>query len=214
MQEMHRVSTCDPGRYFPLKPFIIIILLLFGFLPSPATADSMSCDGGIVSDGDPAVDLITKCGQPEWKDSHSEEVVDRIDRDVRRKTYINVEEWTYNFGPDRFLRIVTIRNGVITGIRTGGYGTVRDREAPGPACDDRIISIGDSKADILIKCGEPFYKSEHQEELKERIDKAGSRTIVVTVEEWTYNFGPQRFMRVITFRNGRVVDIRTGGYGR
>jgi hypothetical protein len=74
--------------------------------------------------------------------------------------------------------------------------------------------VGDSKADILIKCGEPFYKDAHQEELKERLPDSGTRTIIVTVEEWTYNFGPQRFMRIITFRNGQVVNIRTGGYVR
>lgn len=192
----------------------LIILFLIGLLPSSVNADSISCDGGIISNGDTAVDLIMKCGQPEWKDSHAEEVVDRLDRDVKRRTYITVEEWTYNFGPRQFLRIVTIRNGVISGIRTGQYGTSPDREPPGPACGDRVISVGDSKTDILIKCGEPLYKDSHQEEVRERFDDSSSRTVVVTVEEWTYNFGPQRFMRIITLRNNQVVDIRTGGYGR
>ncbi|HEY6012184.1 MAG TPA: DUF2845 domain-containing protein [Nitrospirota bacterium] len=36
----------------------------------------------------------------------------------------------------------------------------------------------------------------------------------MTIEEWTYDFGPNRFMRIITFRNNTVSDIRTGGYGR
>jgi hypothetical protein len=38
------------------------------------------------------------------------------------KVSVKVEEWTYNSGPDRFLRIFSFRNGTITDIRTGGYG--------------------------------------------------------------------------------------------
>ena len=167
-----------------------------------------------MSGGDSAVDLIVRCGQPEWKESYQEEITDRIDPNRKQRIYVTVELWTYNFGPQQFMRIVTLRNGVIADVRTGSYGNAKDRDAPGPACGDRVISVGDTKPDILNKCGEPFYKSSHQEEQKERFDDSGSRNVIVTVEEWTYNFGPQRFMRVITFRNGTVVDIRTGGYGR
>ena len=197
-----------------MKSLILILLLVTGLIPFQARADSISCDGGIVSSGQSAVDLIMKCGQPEWKESHQEESTDMLYPYLKQRTYITVEEWTYNFGPQQFLRIVTLMNGVVTGVRTGQYGTSRDRSAPGPACGGRVLSVGDTKVDILIKCGEPFHKSSHQEELKEHLDDSGSRTVIVTVEEWTYNFGPQQFMRVITFRNGTVMNIRTAGYGR
>jgi hypothetical protein len=35
----------------------------------------------------------------------------------------------------------------------------------------------------------------------------------VTVEEWVYNDGPARFMRILTLENGKVVSIRKGNYG-
>lgn len=197
-----------------MKSLILIILLVTGLIPFQALADSISCDGGIVSSGASAVDLIMKCGQPEWKESHQEEITDRVNPNLKQRTYITVEEWTYNFGPQQFMRIVTLRNSVVAGVRTGQYGTSKDRRLPGPACGDHVLSVGDTKADILIKCGEPFYKSSHQDELTEHFDDSGSRKVIVTVEEWTYNFGPQQFMRVITFRNSMVVDIRTTGYGR
>ncbi len=197
-----------------MNPMFLIILLSFGLFPSPASADSISCDGGIVSNGDPVVDLVMKCGQPDWKESHQEEITDRLAPDLKQRTYINVEQWTYNFGPQQLLRTVTIRNGVVTGIRTGQYGTSKDREPAGPDCGDRIISTGDTKGEVLAKCGEPFYRTSHDDEIREHLDDTRSQKVVVTVEEWTYNFGPQRFLRVITFRNGRVVDVRTGGYGR
>lgn len=208
-------TLCDSFREVTVKkPFLLNSIIAVCLLATQSYADSISCDGGIVSNGDTAVGLIMKCGQPEWKESRAEEIIDTSDKDVKRKTYITVEEWTYNFGPQQFLRVVTLRNGVITGVRTGTNGASKGSDAPGPACGDRVISAGDTKADILIKCGEPFSKSSHQEELKERLDDSSSRKAIVTVEEWTYNFGPQRFMRVITFRDGTVVDIRTAGYGR
>lgn len=190
---------------------MICLMVLF---PAWSFADSVLCDGGIVSNGDTAVDLIMKCGQPDWKDSRTEEVIDRLSKDTKRTTLLTADEWTYNFGESLFLRIVTIRNGVITGIRSGQRGAAGERDPPGPACDDRAISVGDRKPDILIKCGEPHFKNSFQEEIRERFGDSSVRTVVVTVEEWTYNFGPQRFIRVITFRNGTVVEIRTGGYGR
>jgi len=167
-----------------------------------------------VSSGDNAVELIMKCGQPEWKESHQEKITQWVDPYLKQRLYVTVEEWTYDFGPDQFLRLVTLRNGVIAGIQTGHYGTSKDLESPGSACGGRVISVDDTTYDILIKCGEPLSKSSHQEALIERFDDASSRKVIVTVEEWTYNFGPRHFMRVITLRNGTVVDIQTAGYGR
>jgi hypothetical protein len=36
----------------------------------------------------------------------------------------------------------------------------------------------------------------------------------VRVEEWVYNFGPTQLMSSLIFENGRLVRIRTLGYGR
>jgi len=198
-----------------MNPLFLIILLLTGLFPLQASADSISCDGGIVSNGDAVVDLLMKCGQPDWKESHQEEFTDRFDLNLRQRTYVTVEQWTYNFGPQQLLRIVTIRNGVVTGVQTGKqYGPSKDREPVKPECGDRIISTGETKGEVLAKCGEPFYRTSHNEELWVPLGQTGSRKVVVTVEEWTYNFGPQRFMRIITFRNSLVVDVRTGKYGQ
>lgn len=195
-----------------VRLFRSLVLVTF-LLPAGSYADSISCSGGIVSSGDTSAVLFTKCGPPYGKDVRTEEVIDTSGKEST-KTVVTIEDWTYNFGPDQFMRIVTVRNGVVTGVRTAQYGAPKDGAPAGPECGNRIISAGDTKSEVLIKCGEPFYKDSHQEELRERIDETSSRKVYVTIEEWTYNYGPQRFMRIITFRNGTVVDIRTGGYGR
>jgi hypothetical protein len=51
------------------------------------------------------------------------------------------------------------------------------------------------------------YHSDHELLIHNRL------VIEVPVEEWTYNFGPRRFMRSIRFENGIVTSIETLGYG-
>ncbi len=84
-------------------------------------ADSFSCAGGIVSTGDRSFDVLAKCGQPDFRDSHQEEVVQQFD-DTRKKVFVTVEEWTYNLGPNQFTRIIVFKNGRIEEIKTGSYG--------------------------------------------------------------------------------------------
>ena len=196
-----------------MNPLTLIILLSFGVFPLTANADSLSCDGGIVSSGDSVVDLLMKCGQPDWKESHQEEITDRFAPGLKQRTYITVEQWTYNFGPQQLLRTITLKNSVITEIRTGRYGPPKDREPAKLDCCDQIILTSESKGEVLAKCGNPYYRTSRNEELREQLGGTQSREVVVAVEEWTYNCGPQRFLRIITFRNGHVIDIRTGKYG-
>lgn len=107
-----------------LKSFIFVCFLsLMMAVPwFDVRADSFSCPGGIVSTNDSSFDVMAKCGPPDFRESHQEEVVQRFDVDVKQKVYINVEEWTYNLGPSQFTRIIILKNGRIAEIRTGSYG--------------------------------------------------------------------------------------------
>lgn len=102
-----------------LSCFFALLLTVFCIT---VYADSVSCAGGIISTGDRSSDVYAKCGPPDFRNSHQEEVAQRIDADTKQKIYITVEEWTYNFGPNQFIRIVVLINGEVTEIRTGNYG--------------------------------------------------------------------------------------------
>lgn len=92
-------------------------------------------------------------------------------------------------------------------------------------CGSRLVSIGETKADVLNKCGTPNWEDSWQEK---RVQKTYDTTyptngsyprssvvtvVYVTIDEWTYNFGPSYFMRTLRFENNRLVDIRSGDYG-
>ncbi len=193
--------------------FLIFLAPIVAMAHSDAYASSINCAGGIVSVGDSRVDLLAKCGEPDHKESHEEAISERLDMGTRQKTFVTVEDWTYNYGPSQFMRIVTLRNGRVANVRTGNYGYSKDAKPSQRDCSEQIISRGDRTTEVIAKCGDPTSKDAHQEEFKERLDTGLFRTVVVNVEEWTYNLGPTRFVRILTFRNGKLADIRTGGYG-
>jgi hypothetical protein len=97
---------------------------------------------------------------------------------------------------------------------TGDAATLR--------CGTELASEGASKADVLLKCGEPLAKETRTEAVEDKVKQKGQdtttttteRTVYKTIEEWTYNFGPRRLMQVVVFENGKLVEVRSGGYGR
>jgi len=195
-------------KYLSIAKALLLVLLL----PSALAAAEYRCADKIISVGDASIDLLMKCGEPDWKQSHNEEIIETIDKDSKRKTIVSVDDWTYNLGPNRFTRIFKLRDGKVVDVQSGGYGSVKEQTGK-PQCSDQIISVGDSVADVMAKCGEPAWKDKHEEIIRQRLDDNTVSKVSVVVEDWTYNFGPNRFMRIFTFRNGTVTDVRTGGYG-
>jgi hypothetical protein len=191
---------------------IVKALLLVVLLPSALVAAEYRCADKIISVGDTSDSLFMKCGEPDWNQSHAEEIIETIDKDTKRRIIITVDEWTYNLGPDRFMRIFKLRDGKVVDVQSGDYGSVKG-QANKSQCSDRIVSVGDSAADVTARCGEPVWKNKREEVIREWLDDDTLRKVSGTVEDWTYNFGPNRFVRIFTFRNGKVIDVRTGGYG-
>jgi len=179
--------------------FVLFFFCLFAFA---ARADEAAC--ARISEGDSSVAVLERCGQPAVVDSRDEEW--HADDGTPVQTDM-VERWTYDLGPQRFVRIFTLRNGIVTKARTGGYGTGK-RDARPRDCTAAAISVGDFKQDVLSRCVAPTESYVHAE-ARER----GARTLFETVEEWRYDLGPYRLVRIFTFRNGRLTAIATGGYG-
>ena len=89
-------------------------------------------------------------------------------------------------------------------------------------CGNQLVADGASKSDVLLKCGEPMAKESRTESVGDKLKQRGEdgttttteKTVIKTIEEWTYNFGPNRLIQVAVFENGKLVDVRSGGYGR
>ncbi|OGP80682.1 MAG: hypothetical protein A2Z08_10660, partial [Deltaproteobacteria bacterium RBG_16_54_11] len=92
-------------------------LIAFLLVSSVAAATDYCDENKTVAIGATAGELIAKCGQPDWKQSYTEEVIEQLDKDKKQKTVITVEEWAYNLGPDRFIRVFKLQNGTVVDIR-------------------------------------------------------------------------------------------------
>ncbi len=152
------------------------------------------------------------------------------------------EEWTYNFGSSRFMQYVTFINGRLKKIEDGPKGTDRETlSGYSKSRCAQLIDKGDKKIEVIIKCGDPYSIEFFWEEqfsavsnsvrtrkiprftkdgnqykknyifIKEKIHQQKRKFI--NIEEWTYNFGPSRFLTFITIENGNVVKVEDGDYG-
>lgn len=97
----------------------------------------------------------------------------------------------------------------------------------GLRCGGSIVSKGDTKFQVINKCGEPESIESWQEERIKRDfyykhdpyrKGEGYREPFlakeyIRMEEWTYNFGPTTFIRYLLFENSRLKKISDGEKG-
>lgn len=101
----------------------VAVTLLF----AAGSAEALRCHGDIVSKGDSTAALLKKCGEPTRTEQYDRRISRRV-YDVRRDEYfieevaLPYEIWTYNFGPTRFLTLITVEHGKILKIETSSYG--------------------------------------------------------------------------------------------
>lgn len=195
------------------KCLLAVLLLSFGALAE--ASGSLRCGSRLVSAGDSAASLLGACGEPALRDAWRGGGV------YGAGALAGVEQWTYNFGSGQLLRVVELRQGRIERIDSEGYGF------PDPSRRDcsaaAAITAGMTKYRLLSRCGAPLtrvadhrlihaqprYAGDAQFRLRNRPDVL----VPVYREEWTYNFGSSKLLRIVILDNGSVSDVRTGERG-
>lgn len=97
-------------------------------------------------------------------------------------------------------------------------------------CGTQLVDEGDTKYEVLHKCGEPNHIESWEEEriqrdfgVRREYDSRAGRynwyrapflvKEKVRIEEWTYNPGPTEFIRYLRFENGILTNVSTGDKG-
>lgn len=88
-------------------------------------------------------------------------------------------------------------------------------------CGTALVTRGDTRLELLEECGEPDAIERLPALLVPGTTIWGqplyapfaSPLVPVSVELWTYNFGPRRLMRQVRLESGSVREIVTLGYG-
>ena len=136
--------------------------------------------------------------------------IDENYRLINERTFlINIEEWTYNFGPSRFIQTLTFKNDQLFSIIAGYYGYDQ------PPSNSPSAEKGDSKALVMMKYGKPTYTLKNQEDsvsfnYRKDGDYLYVEKLMNPLEEikWTYDFGPDRLLQKLSFKNNVLMDIR------
>jgi Protein of unknown function (DUF2845) len=89
-------------------------------------ANAMRCGQKVIGEGDHATRVLRFCGEPIAVETRvaPQIYVGPLPAQFFPAVYegVRIEEWTYNFGPRRLMRTVTLVDGLVTDIRTLGYG--------------------------------------------------------------------------------------------
>lgn len=81
-------------------------------------------------------------------------------------------------------------------------------------CNNVVFLDGDSRADLLVKCGEPNYEDVIEE--KTEGESASDQRFLLKrkyVVEWYYNCGENQFIKIVTIEGGKIISIRNGQKG-
>jgi len=147
-----------------------------------APVHALRCNGRIVEEGDHAYELKKRCGEPYWVEHYSEWLVlgegSRLEQQIER----SLEAWYYNFGPNKLLRRMVLRDNRIVREDTLGYGYSR----LGQNCDLDALAPGMSNGEIVARCGTPAAQDTRyaNEIVRDRGGVARQRAI--RREEWVY----------------------------
>lgn len=80
-------------------------------------------------------------------------------------------------------------------------------------CKNDLAQVGDAKAAVLHKCGEPMLKDSFCKPVEQQAAPNAPRprvNVCESVDEWTYNPGSGQFMTILRFESGTLRAVRYG----
>ncbi|MDM0021471.1 DUF2845 domain-containing protein [Variovorax saccharolyticus] len=109
-----------------MKPLKLACIAVLAGLPCLASAESLRCAGGLVSEGDSRLSVIYKCGQPLLSDTYCAAVYYPGSLTPIPEPFASafvpcqqIEEWLYERGPGNMMATVYLRSGVVQSIAYG-----------------------------------------------------------------------------------------------
>ncbi len=144
-----------------------------------------------------------RCGAPYWTEQNYALSVRGANGpyEVQDETVYDV--WYYNFGPQRLLVRLLFRDGRLVREESLGYGV---SEIGGDCNLDGLLQ-GTPAGEIFARCGQPTSRNQRQRTEIRRDGYGNERLTSVRLEEWIYDIGANRLMRVLTLENGRLVEV-------
>lgn len=189
---MHPARTVKP---------VALLALCFSFA-SPA-AHALRCGNRLVVDGARDYQVRERCGDPYWSEHDVRvEIVGR-DGPLELQRQVQFDVWYYNFGPRHLLRRLEFRDGRLVHEGTLGYGV----DEIGASCGANLLVEGMTTGELVARCGEPAARRDLTDIVVVRPAPGIEQWRGVQREEWVYDFGDDRLVRILQVTDGRVSAI-------
>lgn len=169
------------------------LLVALVFFSAPAQA--LRCDGRLVSRGDLRTEVREKCGNPDYRSEFTAAFLPGIG------PVQATEHWYYNPGPLRFIQRLVFRGGRLRHVQSLGRGFAGSGEK---RCQPGTIERGLSEFELHHHCGVPLEERTRWLFGPARPHSSQPRRLE-PVQEWLYEFGDNRFRRLVILRDGDVV---------
>jgi len=183
------------------KTVVLVLLLLFA---SPS-ALALRCGTRIVSEGAQDFQVRDRCGEPFYADTYITTEVFGARGPIEQFRDVQYDVWYYNFGPRYLMRRFVFRDGVLLREETLGYGVDEIGDDCNPNRDYRGVSVGE----LIARCGEPASRRTYYDTLLRRPIPGYEHYRDLHREEWIYDFGENRFLRMFHLVDGRVDNIES-----
>ncbi len=166
---------------------------------------AMRCGNRIVSEGAQDFQVRERCGDPFWSDRYSDVEIIGAHGTVERQRSVQFDVWYYNFGPRQLMRRLVFRDGVMVREDTLGYGV----NVMGEDCNPSRALTNLSAGELVARCGEPASRRSDVDTLVRRPAPGIERWRDERREEWRYDFGDRRFVRIVRLIDGRVTGVES-----
>jgi hypothetical protein len=176
-------------------------LLALLFMASDPAA-SLRCDGRLVAVEDWDFQLRQTCGEPFHVDRWSELLSQSTGPDSALARRIDYEDWFFDFGSNRFLQRVRLRDGRV--VRIDAL-SLRGRNQPLQVCRGGDLRTGLTSGELLRLCGPPLRREELEE--AQRFGQPPADSWVPTRQErWIYPL-PNGRLSILSLRRGVLQRI-------
>jgi hypothetical protein len=181
-----------------VKPRHLVAIAFVLVLASPS-AFALRCGSNIVTQGAQDFQVRARCGDPFYSDRYvttevfGTNAAETVYRDVQ------YDVWYYNFGPRQFMRRFVFRDGVLAREESLGYGVDEIGDDCNLSRDYRGASVGE----LVAHCGEPASRRVNDDGVVRR-GPDFARIRDVRREQWIYDFGDDRTVRMFNMTDGRV----------
>jgi hypothetical protein len=179
---------------------ILPLLLAAPLLLASSSAFAMRCGNRVVADGAQDFQVRERCGAPFWTDRYTNVEVTGANGPLERQRSVQFDIWYYNFGTHQLMRRLVFRDGVLLREDALGYGV----DAIGGDCNPNRLLDGLSAGEVVARCGEPASRRDLSETIVRRPAPGVELWRDQRREEWVYDFGDDRFGRIVRLTDGLV----------